>query len=79
VTAHIPDWPRMMKKATLARYLDMTPTEVEKEVSAGRLPMPIRMGSSDHWSRISVDSMIERMAGESLDDWRSAQPLYARS
>jgi len=74
----IPDWPRLMKKATLARYLDISPSEVEKEVCAGRLPMPVRIGSSEHWSRAAVDSMVERMAGEGLDDWRSSQPLYAR-
>lgn len=73
-----PDWPRMMRKVTLARYLDITPSEVEKEVVAGRLPMPVKMGSADHWSRAAVDSMIERIAGESLDDWRKDQPLYAR-
>ena len=31
---YIPDWPRLMRKATLARYLDITPSEVEKEVRA---------------------------------------------
>ena len=73
----IPDWPRMMKKATLARYLDISPSEVEKEVTAGRLPLPIRIGSTDHWSRAAVDSMVERITGEALDDWRREQPLYA--
>ena len=75
---HIPDWPRLMKKATLARYLDITPTEVEREVAAGRLPFPIKLGSSDHWSRAAVDGMIETIAGENLDDWRKDQPLYAQ-
>ena len=73
----IPDWPRLMRKATLACYLDISPSEVEKEVIAGHLPMPVRFGSSDHWSRTAVDSMVEQITGEGLDDWRRDQPLYA--
>jgi len=73
----IPDWPRLMKKATLARYLDISPSEVEKEVCAGRLPMPVRIGSAEHWSRVAVDSMVEAIAGDKTDDWRQEQPWYA--
>lgn len=74
----LPDWPRMMSKATLARYLDITPTEVEREVMRGRLPMPVRVGSREHWSRTAVDAFVERLTGERNDDWRHAQPLYAQ-
>lgn len=74
----IPDWPRLMRKTTLARYLDMSASDVEREVAAGRLPMPIRIGRADHWSRNAVDSMVERITGEGLDDWRASQPLYAQ-
>ena len=77
VARYYPDWPRMMRKATLAHYLDITPSEVEKEVIAGTLPLPVKIGSADHWSRAAVDSMIERLTGEALDDWRGKQPLYA--
>ncbi len=73
-----PDWPRLMTKTTLALYLDITPSEVEKEVVAGRLPMPVRVGSRDHWSRTAVDASVEQIAGERIADWRSAQPLYAQ-
>jgi hypothetical protein len=67
-----------MKKATLALYLDITPAEVEKEVIAGRLPMPVRVGSGDHWSRTAVDSMVETLTGERVADWRSEQTLYKK-
>lgn len=76
---HIPDWPRLMSKATLARYLDITPTELEREVMQGRLPMPVKVGSRDHWSRSAVDASVEALTGERLDDWRKDQPLYGNS
>ncbi|GLT02275.1 hypothetical protein GCM10007897_36810 [Sphingobium jiangsuense] len=76
---HIPDWPRLMSKATLARYLDITPTELEREVMQGRLPMPVKVGSRDHWSRSAVDASVETLTGERLDDWRKDQPLYGNS
>jgi hypothetical protein len=74
----IPDWPCLMKRATLAQYLDIAPSDVEREIVAGRLPMPIKMGGRDVWSRALVDSMVERMTGEAIDNWRSSQPLYAK-
>lgn len=72
-----PDWPRLMTKTTLAMYLDITPAEVEKEVVAGRLPMPVRIGSRDHWSRTAVDASVDHISGERVNDWRAGQPLYA--
>lgn len=75
---HIPDWPRLMTRATLARYLDITPAEVEKEIASGRLPLPVRVGSRDHWSRAAVDASVERIMGEQIADWRSEQPLYGK-
>lgn len=73
----LPDWPRLMKKATLAAYLDMSSVDIEREMIAGRLPMPIDIGGVPHWSRTAVDASIENITGESeLDDWRKGQPLY---
>ncbi|MBO9579873.1 MAG: hypothetical protein J7498_03185 [Sphingobium sp.] len=67
-----------MRKATLARYLDMAPSDIEREVAAGRLPLPVKIGRAEHWSRSAVDSMVEVITGEAIDDWRASQPLYAR-
>jgi len=75
----IPDWPRMMKRATVAAYLDITPTELEREIAAGRLPMPVKVGNTDHWSRAAIDASVESLAGESVDDWRKGQPLYGNA
>ena len=75
----LPDWPRLMKKATLAAYLDMTGTDIEREVIAGRLPQPVDIGGTLHWSRVAVDASIENLTGEAVDDWRKGQPLYGKA
>jgi predicted DNA-binding transcriptional regulator AlpA len=67
-----------MRRATVAAYLDLTPTEMEREVAAGNLPSPIRIGNADHWSKDTIDATISRMTGSGVDDWRQAQPLYSR-
>lgn len=72
-----PDWPRMMKRGTAALYCDLTPTEFDREVTAGRLPMAIKLGNHEHWSRVSLDERLAELAGETEDNWRARQPAYA--
>jgi predicted DNA-binding transcriptional regulator AlpA len=71
-----PDWPRMMRRATAAAYCDMTGSEFEREVAAGRLPCPAVVGGSERWSRSQIDEALERLTGEGVPDWRAGQPLY---
>ena len=73
----IPDWPRMMRRARAAAYLDLTSAEFEREVAAGRLPTPVKLGSCEHWDRHALDEHIERLTGGAPGDWRKDQPLYA--
>lgn len=75
----VPDWPRSMRRVTAARYLDMAPTEFDREVSSGRLPTPFRLDGKEHWSRASLDECVAELAGETVDDWRSKQPAYAQA
>lgn len=74
-----PDWPRLMRRGTAAVYLDMTPTEFDREVMSGRLPMPVKIGNHEHWSRVQLDQHIAALYGEGggEDDWRKRQPAYA--
>jgi hypothetical protein len=73
-----PDWPRMMKRGTAARYLDLTPAELDREVAAGRLPHPVMLGKDEHWSRATLDERLAQLTGEgSGNDWRSSQAAYA--
>lgn len=72
-----PDWPRLMKRGTAAAYCDLTPTEFDREVTAGKLPLPIALGNHEHWSRVQLDEYIANLAGEGAADWRREQPAYA--
>lgn len=67
----------MMRRGTAARYCDLTPTEFDREVTAGKLPLPVRLGNHEHWSRVSLDEHLAELAGETDDDWRKRQPAYA--
>lgn len=70
------DWPTMMRRVTAAQYLDLSAAELEREVNAGRLPMPVKLGNTDHWSRTQLDEHLRRITGDGADDWRKASPLY---
>lgn len=69
-------WPRMMKLATAARYCDLTNADFLREVAGGRLPMPVRLGSHDHWDREAIDEDLNRIGGRARD-WRAEQPGLA--
>lgn len=68
--------PRMMTRARAAHYCDLTEREFEREVAAGRLPMPIKLGSKEHWSRIAMDEALERLSGDGAADWMADQPFF---
>lgn len=71
-----PFWPRMMKKATAARYCDLTTPEFSREVACGRLPLPIKLGNAEHWDRNQLDEELNRLTGQARD-WRDEQPGLA--
>lgn len=68
--------PRMMARPRAAHYCDLSETLFEREVAAGRLPVPVMLGGKEHWSRVALDEYLARLAGESAGDWRKDQPLY---
>lgn len=71
------DWPRMMLRATAAAYLDMPVSAFEKEVAAGRLPIPILIGGKERWDRTKIDKALDVINGDDVPDWRIGHPLYA--
>lgn len=73
----LPHWPRMMKRATAAAFCDLSEAEFEREVAAGRLPMPVKLGNTDHWSHQHLDDAIQRLSGAVANDWRSTSRHYA--
>ena len=68
----------MMKRRTAAAYLDLSIAELEREIVSGRLPHPVMLGNSLHWSRAEIDAYVERLTGveSGADDWRSKTKLY---
>lgn len=72
-----PDWPRMMRRSTAALYCDLTPSEFDKAVATGELPMPATVAGVKLWSKTNLDDNLSSIAGESAGDWRKQQPLYA--
>ena len=57
-------WPRSMKRVTAAQYCDMSVAAFEREVNAGRLPMPIKLGGREHWCRNALDKALDQLTGE---------------
>lgn len=74
----MPDWPALMQRATAAKYCDMTPSEFEREVALGNLPMPrTEFCSAPRWSRNEIDAVLERGGNGGTPDWRQGSNLYA--
>lgn len=72
----IPNWPRMMRRTTAARYCDLAPAKFLAEVASGRLPPSIKLGGEEHWDREAIDDNLNRLGGRT-HDWRKEQPGLA--
>ncbi len=68
--------PRMMKRTTAARYVDLAPAKFLQEVACGRLSPPVTLGGEDHWDRLALDADLDRIGGRATD-WRKDQPGLA--
>ena len=67
--------PKMMLRPRAAHYCDLTEAGFEREVAAGRLPMPVMLDGKEHWNRARLDEALERLDGE--EDFRKRSKLYA--
>jgi hypothetical protein len=68
----------MMRKATASAYCDLTSADFEREVAAGRLPLGIRLGKEEHWSRDQLDGSLDTMLGiGGARNWREECPGLA--
>lgn len=72
----LPHWPGMMRRALAAKYCDLSVAEFEREIVDGRLPTPVTLGNSEHWSKAQLDKALAALTGESANDWRKGSPLY---
>lgn len=77
-----PDWPAMMRRSYAAAYCNLSASDFEREVIAGRLPAPVPFGGGESWSRVKLDEALDRILGNAPrrpDDWRREQPLYGEA
>jgi predicted DNA-binding transcriptional regulator AlpA len=72
----LPHWPAMLSRQLAAGYCGLSVAAFEREVTAGRLPLPVKLGNRELWNKAKVDAALERIAsGE--DDWEARLNLYA--
>lgn len=69
-----PYWPAMLRRTNAAAYCDLSIAEFEREVNAGTLPLPVKLGNSEHWSRRKLDEALEALHG-GVSDWREKAGL----
>lgn len=65
----------MMKRQLAADYCDLSIAEFEREIIAGRLPMPVKLGKHDHWSKARLDESLDRLTADN-SNWFDGSPLY---
>lgn len=65
----------MMKRVTAAQYCELSVAEFEREIGAGRLPMPVRLGNHEHWSKARLDEALDRLTADN-GNWFEGSPLY---
>lgn len=68
-TPSIPDWPAAMRRSLAASYCDLSVPEFVREVAAGRLPSPIKLGRGDRWIRRMLDDAFEALHTPHVEDW----------
>jgi predicted DNA-binding transcriptional regulator AlpA len=75
VASALPHWPGMMRRELAARYCDLTVAEFEREIAEARLPMPVRLGKHEHWSKARLDEALDRLTSDN-SNWFDGSPLY---
>jgi predicted DNA-binding transcriptional regulator AlpA len=64
-------WPHMMKRTTAAQYCDLSDGAFIREVAAGRLPSPVKLGGREHWFRPALDKALAMIAGDLAMDYET--------
>lgn len=72
----MPHWPAMMRRALAADYCGLSIAGFEREILAGKLPAPVRLGERELWSKVQLDQSLAVITGEAQADWRIGSPLY---
>lgn len=74
----LPHWPGMMRRQLAAQYCDLSVAEFEREINAGRLPMPVRLGNHNHWAKKKLDEALDLLTGDNAE-WLKDSPLWKKA
>lgn len=68
---------RMLLRKDAAAYCGISVPSLEREILAGRLPMPVKLGGRDHWCVKALDKALDRLTqGETPDYLREFEARY---
>ena len=71
----LPGWPLMLRRELAAAYVGLSPSTLDTEVKAGRLPAPVRTTPSLHaWHRASLDAWAEDRRAAALGEHEEQNP-----
>jgi hypothetical protein len=67
-------WPEMLVRRDAAEYCGLSIAAFEREVIAGRLPMPVTFGGKEHWRKSAIDRALDHITGaieaDDMPEWR---------
>ncbi len=71
----LPGWPLILRREDAAAYLSLSPSTLDAEVKAGRIPGPVRITESlKGWHRRMLDAWADdRGADADRSDWRDLE------
>lgn len=74
-------WPRMLTRKDAAEYCGVSIPSFEREISLGRLPMPVKLGNRDHWCIKGLDAALDRItnANDEPDYIKDMKRRYGNS
>lgn len=56
--------PRMLLQREAARYCGLSVPAFEREIAAGRLPLPVMLGKKEHWCIKALDKALDALTGQ---------------
>ena len=76
--ASLPAWPRTMRKAKAAAYVDCAVPKFERLVAEGIMPAPFDLCGVPAWDQRDLDESVDNVkAGARVGRWQDKAPARA--
>ena len=76
--ASLPAWPRTMRKAKAAAYVDCAIPKFDRLVAEGVMPPPFDLGGQPVWDQQDLDASVDHSkAGARHGRWQDRAPARA--